>query len=256
MVGWAASDARAVTTFYDGSATIGNPISTYTGFGLLQNQENHASTALKWTLYFDDVNYTTETGSELQSFDTEAAAIAAGWTEFNSRAEENNFGYAGTNIAGGASLGEAGGVIHRSAPRGWYADTTIGTVDMATDNLFASGYMVLDGSAADNTVYLGWINPADPANTQRLGFVITEPNAAAGSAGARIAIGMSGAGGTQTEAQQVISNIANVPLYWELSYNASTGELSGLIREVPEPTMFGLCSAGGLWLVRRRTRAA
>ncbi|MEZ6193612.1 MAG: PEP-CTERM sorting domain-containing protein [Phycisphaerales bacterium] len=228
-----AHSAQAVT-YYNQSAVSEAPTSTYTGFGVIQNQ--HDSSFFYWRAYFDDLTYTTETGTETQSFDSAVSAAAAGWTEWQSRDGANDFGYSSTNFAGGTGSGEAGGLFDRSAPRGWYADNTIGTLDMATDDFFASGTMYLDSTFADNSIYLGWNNPEQVAepNINRLGFVLTEPNASTPPNGARIAIVVSGSGGTQTEGSMAVGDIINKPLYWELSYNATTGVFSGMIRDLAD----------------------
>ncbi len=240
--------------YYDRTATISNPISTYDAFGLLQNQYGHSNTSLKWEAYVDDLTYTTQSGSESQTFDSAPAASTAGWAaNAGATASPNNFGYASSNNAGGASTGEAGGIIARaSASRGQYVDTTIGTVDMTTDSLFASGTLWIDGSAADNSFFLGWLKNTDPASDSALGFIFTEPASTQPSDGARIAIRMKGEGGTQTEAQELVNGISGKQLYWEFSYNASTGEMSGYIADIPEPASMLLLGLGATLILRRK----
>ena len=60
------------------------------------------------------------------------------WVGNNNRTQPQDFGFSpSTNNARGASLGEIGGYLERF-PAAWYADTDIGTFDLATDDLSAS----------------------------------------------------------------------------------------------------------------------
>ncbi|MCC6681981.1 MAG: hypothetical protein IT445_13860 [Phycisphaeraceae bacterium] len=226
------SSAQAVV-LYDFTHTGENPISNYTGFGITQNQFG-ATVDYHWIAYFDNMTYTVQGGTESQSFNSALDASNAGWVA-NAAAtmSPNNFGFTNTSNAGG-SAGEAGGYISRQAPaRGYYSDTTIGTVNNGTDDLYATGTMWLDGSLADNTIYLGWNNPADPANTNRFGFNITEPTSLQPSTGGRIALAKSGTGGTASQGSVEIDNLANQVLYWSLSFDHVTGDLRGIIQTTP-----------------------
>lgn len=225
---------------------------SFNGFGIMQNESNHANTTFIWQVFADDLTYSTATGSESQSFGSDPSG--AGWAGNGANtADGNNFTYsAGTNNAGGAA-GETGGQINRGANnRGYYADTSIGTIDMTTD-LHAEGRLMIDGTAADNGFYVGWINTTDPNNTlQRLGFVFSENSGAVPSkSGARIALSNSGANGTASGGNAEVSDIAGLPLYFSLDYSASTGILTGVIWTIPEPASVVLVGIGLVGLAGR-----
>jgi hypothetical protein len=55
----------------------------------------------------------------------------------------NNFGYSLSNNAGGAASGEMGGANERS-PKAWYADGSLGTIDLSTDNLSVTFNFMID----------------------------------------------------------------------------------------------------------------
>ena len=127
---------------------------------------------------------------ESQTFDTEASAIAAGWTESNSRVAPNDFGFSDSNNAEGASgKGEAGGAFPRYGgnPHSYYADTTVLRGNPPSDlnvDLRATGRLKYQNVNADGEFYFGWFDTVQaglPASTEDyLGFRINEPNDASG----------------------------------------------------------------------------
>jgi hypothetical protein len=109
-----------------------------------------------------------EAQTETQTFDTAAAATAAGWTGFRNTINNNNYGFSNTNNTGGLSpAGEAGGIMARSAAISYYADTTLGTTFTRGTAFSASGEFDFFsvGNNFDGGVQLGHIDPTDTTDT-------------------------------------------------------------------------------------------
>jgi hypothetical protein len=264
----AVAPASAAVIWSD-SVSLGARTTAWTGFGMVQNQGTGSNAALGHTFFIDDVAYTSDLGQESQSFDSQAAATAAGWTEQESRDGSNEFGYSSTANAGG-QLGEGGGFLARiggnpggDGNQGLYGDLFGSGVSM-TSSLTASGKMSLNATTGDGSFFFGWLNAATPANDDyHLGFVISE----AGTAGARTAgevrirIGEQSTGynvhsATVQTAGGLLLNHPGETLRWTLNWDAGTQVLSGSIFTVPEPAAFGLLLIGlGAGLVgRNRTK--
>ena len=96
-----------------------------------------------------------------QSFDSQAAAEAAGWAGSGNTVEGNSYGWSDSDSAGGAR-GEAGGVFARAGVNDYYADTSIGTLTL-DDSMAASGRLFLT-NVQDFTggQSLGWFNSDEP----------------------------------------------------------------------------------------------
>lgn len=97
--------------------------------------------------------------TESQSFDSSAAAAAAGWT-VHANGTDLGTGWSNTTNAGGASAGEAklyAGIDVGEAS--YYADTTVGTLNPATTALSASGWVNASASGDFGTgVTVGFFN--------------------------------------------------------------------------------------------------
>jgi hypothetical protein len=104
---------------------------------------------------------------ETQIFDSEASAATGGWVgvENHNPTTMTDFGFSNTSNATGISgAGEAGGYFPRSKlPTGYYADTTLGTLDL-TSPLSASGRVVFYTENLDGGLRLGWFNKDQLAN--------------------------------------------------------------------------------------------
>lgn len=242
---------------YSNTFNMGSTKGSFNAFGVIQNQIGGSASQV-WVFYADNFQYSTQSGStvtqEYQSFNSAVSAGAAGWSgNAAATTAPNNFGYSNTSFAGG-SADEFGGTVSRGAAnRGYYADTTVGTIDMAQD-LYATGMINLyNGSAANNTFYLGWLDLSTLTTARRLGFYITESNVNLAT-DARITIGQASTGGTTSSATTNVVNIQNKVLYWSLSYNASTNELTGLIQDtpIPEPASMMLFGLGAALILRRK----
>lgn len=114
---------------------------------------------------------------ETQTFNDEAAAIAAGWTEFGSRINNFDFGFSSTNHAEGTASGEGGGRIARSEPLGYYGDLTIGDVNDLSIDLHATGRLKFQDSNYDGEFFFGFFDKdqAEANNTDYLGIHVREP---------------------------------------------------------------------------------
>ena len=114
---------------------------------------------------------------ETQTFDSEASASAAGWTEFGSRINNFDFGYSSTNHAEGTASGEGGGRIARSEPLGYYADLTLGDVNDLSIDLHATGRLKFQDSNYDGEFFFGFFDKdqAEANNTDYLGIHVREP---------------------------------------------------------------------------------
>lgn len=84
---------------------------------------------------FEDPQTTT---NRSQTFDSSAAAAAAGWGEIGSRVNGQNYGFSATANAGGAASGEAGGTFKRDVLRSAYAHYFAAPLTM-NEPLSASG---------------------------------------------------------------------------------------------------------------------
>jgi len=129
--------------------------------------------------------------TEAQSFASASSAQAAGWLTNPEGANPErgcqdgpcatDLGWKNSKFAGGAAAGEAGGLLHRSGglPVGFYADTTIGSLnlDMA---LHAKGKVALQDLGFDGHAHIGFFDAKrlqmDPTDYGAvLGFQIAEP---------------------------------------------------------------------------------
>ncbi|MEA2707693.1 MAG: hypothetical protein QOF78_294, partial [Phycisphaerales bacterium] len=123
------------------------------------------------TIHFDDLEYV----GKATDFSRDPAWIGVGNDATYDRLDEggaHNFGFiAATNLSGGASAGEMGGMIWRSGAYGYYADR-VGPLSME-NRLEASGKIVLNVGSPDSGMNLGWFNSAEKelAPTQAGQFV-------------------------------------------------------------------------------------
>jgi hypothetical protein len=102
--------------------------------------------------------------TESQKFSSESGAASAGWTGADNRNASygTNFGFSNTNNIGAPNtVGEAGGVFpRRVSPHAFYADTSIGTLTLAT-RLEATGKIVFYQDNLDGGMKIGWFNTDD-----------------------------------------------------------------------------------------------
>jgi hypothetical protein len=85
-----------------------------------------------------------------QNFDADPS-----WEGSANQSAPQMFGFsAATNNAGGTAVGEMGGTNERS-PKAWYADGSIGTIDLSVDNLSATFNIMIDGNSNSG---LGYFN--------------------------------------------------------------------------------------------------
>jgi hypothetical protein len=256
LVALVVAPASAAVIWSD-SINLGARTTSWNAFGMVQNQGTGSNVTQGHTFFVDNVNYTSNVGQESQTFDSEASAIAAGWTEQESRDGTNEFGYSATSNAGGAP-GEGGGFLARiggnpggDGNQGLYGDVYSGGVSM-TQNLSATGLMSLNATAGDGSFFFGWLNAVAPANDDfHLGFVVSEAGtAAAKTAGEiRVRIGEQSTGynthsATVQTAGGLLLNHPGERLRWTLNWDASTKVLSGSIATVPEPGAIALLLVG------------
>ena len=259
--------------YLDESRQVGNVADTFTGFGIMSDgtaSDGEIRPDVTWEIYIDDVTYSTETGSESQSFDSEGAASGAGWVgRDNGPGKPNSggvdptdYGYKNSSNTLG-SAGEAGGITARgSLLTGYYGDTTIGTVDMLQHDLHADGKIYLDGTTADHQFFIGWFQAKTAPDEQQerfVGFQIFEgsdPNTGNRSARVRVAA-ETGNGQSFPDPVSLVDVITqNQELFFTLDYSATTGVLRGTIFAIPEPTtaLLGIIGMMGIMAGRRRTR--
>lgn len=110
--------------------------------------------------------------TETQNFDSEADAVAAGWTGLLNRDvdQTSDYGFSDSNNTGGSS-GEAGGVIPFGTDElTYYADTSIGTLNTASDVLSASGRLTVTETAigVNGGIEIGFFSTSD-TETQNSG---------------------------------------------------------------------------------------
>lgn len=113
---------------------------------------------------------------ERQRFDAPEAAADAGWTGLNHGTGGNVYGWSSTTHAGG-ERGEAGGRLARHGGFDYFADTSIGTIDVLDVPLEATGRLFWDednGWSAGQAI--GWFNTEDEGHDNVLGFVLNDPN--------------------------------------------------------------------------------
>jgi uncharacterized repeat protein (TIGR02543 family) len=115
-------------------------------------------------------------GNHTETFGTSPSA----WKGNGNTTNGNNFGWSTTtswcdnnNAAWFGSKGEAGGVIARSSPYRYYADTNIGTKNR-TNTLHIAGSWMLKDTNFVGTFRIGYFNPNSPG-TNFIGIEIREP---------------------------------------------------------------------------------
>jgi hypothetical protein len=127
-------------------------------------------------------------GTMTQNFNTEASAIADGWIEVDTTADDNNYGFSNTTNAGGPA-GEAGGIFSRR--NAYYADTTLadssnpsGILDLNRPLRASGKYNILDGGTVDLEMFIGYFHTADAMNNEtatasknQLGIKVGDVNA-------------------------------------------------------------------------------
>ena len=125
-------------------------------FGILNQQLSGDG----MTVYFDDV--TLDGQPEDFSVDPSWEAIGC-MTTFEDRIIRplNDYGYSGTELAGGAR-GEIGGTIWRTEEPSYYADRVAPLT--LRDQLTASGKVVLLNGASDAGVHVGWFQAGEHPN--------------------------------------------------------------------------------------------
>ncbi len=133
----------------------------------------------------------TNAQTESQSFASAASAQTAGWITNPEGANPErgcqdgpcatDLGWKNSRFAGGAAAGEGGGLLHRAGglPVGFYADTTIGSLDLEKP-LNAKGKVVLQDLGFDGHAHIGFFDAKrlqmDPSDYGALiGFQIAEP---------------------------------------------------------------------------------
>lgn len=127
------------------------------------------------------------TATETQNFDSEADAVAAGWTGLLNRDvdQTTDYGFSDSNKAG-ASAGEGGGAVpFRTNELTYYADTSIGILNTATDVISASGRLTIDATTDgyDGGMEIGFFNTGDTETQNKgvksfIGFRLYEPSPA------------------------------------------------------------------------------
>ena len=139
-----------------------------------------------------------------------------GWTGTGNTLSPHNFGYSlSTRNAGGAVAGEMGGYNERS-PKATYADTNVGTIDLANDNLSLTFKVMIDGNGNSG---LGYFNAADYASAGDirggtiLGFRFDD----------RSIYGLAGGGSATDAIAELDSGVAATII---ITYTAATQECS------------------------------
>ncbi|MEM6315643.1 MAG: hypothetical protein AAF743_16270, partial [Planctomycetota bacterium] len=136
-----------------------------------------------------------------------------GWTGFQNENSTlaHDYGWQSTNIAGGASSGEAGGEFARAGEANWYADRDIGTLTLADDLSFQTRLTVDSMSNPDQEISLGW---SDGRHNQ-LGIEIRES-----SPGYRMYVVAED--GSTTSQSSVINLSQDVDYLLDFQYSATT----------------------------------
>ena len=159
-------------------------------------------------------------GLETQTFNSEASAIAAGWTEFGSRDNPFDYGFSNTNNAEGASAGEAGGTFARGNDQpAYYADLTLlGSSDLGLD-LNATGRIKWQDANFDGEMYFGWFNRAEAEANVRdyIGLRFAEPRNGLW----RVFASIDGNNGNQLNVPN------NTALNFEIDWDADGGPVAG-----------------------------
>jgi hypothetical protein len=164
----------------------------------------------------------------MQTFDDEASAIAAGWTEFGSRTLGHNYGFSDTNDAEGASgNGEGGGVITRTAPLTYYGDVTVGSKSGLDVDLHATGRLKFQNINFNGDFYLGWFDreAADIFSPRYIGIHVREPSIREDPYAFRIDASVRGGGGdTEQESDTSRTSVPNnTALDFEMDWDADGG---------------------------------
>jgi hypothetical protein len=176
--------------------------------------------------------------TKLQSFTSTAEATNAGWIEFRSRDNRDDFGFSSTNNNGGTSGFEAGGTFARAStglgesydPVSYYADTRLGG-ELSLDNpLQAQGsWIVTEADRWNQNIRLGYFNRA-AAETElvghAVGLVIQEPDPAQGSDGIRARAFVQLPGGAAIFGSLINGSLGldfGVSYSWRFTYEPSGG---------------------------------
>jgi hypothetical protein len=123
---------------------------TFDHFGLM----NMMKPGGRMTIHFDDLQYAGRSQDFSQDPNWDASRNRATY-QATDVGGAHNFGFAGTNHAGGKP-GEIGGTFWRSGKYAWYADR-VGPLTL-DHPLRAGGKVVLKVGAPDADMFLGWFN--------------------------------------------------------------------------------------------------
>jgi hypothetical protein len=118
-----------------------------------------------------------QAATETEDFTTAPGAAAHGWTAVVT--PNSTINYSPTNFAGGA-IGEGGGSSRRSTDTGYYADTSLGTMNFGTENLIASANFAVNNNTGFSGINLvGFFDQTKTSGPQAnwVGLLLTDNNA-------------------------------------------------------------------------------
>jgi hypothetical protein len=153
-----------------------------------------------------------------ETFDTQASASADGWTDYLDQTNGDDYGWSDTGNANGTP-GEAGGNLVRLSNRSYYADITVGPLNL-NDYVSASGVLFIAPPSTDAAFDIGYFNTNDPAGSQD---VLALGLADGTSPSSRISVAVGLQNGSFLETFGTAQLIAAVPVTWSLNYDPTAG---------------------------------
>jgi len=160
-----------------------------------------------------------------EDFRTLTGVTNRGWTGSGNTSSGNNFGFnTGTSLGSSTDPGKIGGIIARTSAVNYFADTLIGSVSAASNELKLAGNFRMDFGTLDGEVRLGYFNP-ESGFGDFLGLRFREPLAGSNKVRATLVIG-----GALSE--QVIEISQDTGLSFDLTWTGDSngsGTLAGTI---------------------------
>jgi hypothetical protein len=166
---------------------------------------------------------------DYEPFNTQASAMADGWTGNGNQANGQNFGFSATSHAGG-TMGEAGGVTVRNTVRAAYGNVFGPAYGCLTlnDTLTCTGRVAGVGANGNSGLFIGWYNTTNVAAGtvgNSFGLLLSGSGTSPGAAQPiRCDLSCEFSNNTHTDFQTAFYYLTNGnEYYWDYTWNPSGG---------------------------------